>query len=116
MKWVTAEMIQGIAAIPGIRSVMVHPPGGDVDTDNLYVEVTDSIYGLWVKGFDPEDDVSPDKDASNCEVPMAELSDGMDSRGGLNVDSEETALAYVRIRKYLSSKGLEVVSTLKEYF
>ena len=116
MRWVTADIVIAIKRLPDILDVTVHPPGGDVDTENLYVDVVGPENGLWVKGFDPETDVYPGRNPALCDVPMAELSDGTDSRGGLNSDSEEMALAFVRIRKYLTRRGLEVVDSLDPYF
>jgi hypothetical protein len=113
MRWVTADIVTAIKQLPGILDVTVHPSGGDVDTENLYVDVAGTEDGLWIRGFDPERDIT---NPSMCDVPMVELSDGNDSRGGLNSDSEEMALAYVRIRKYLTRRGLEVVRSLDEYF
>jgi hypothetical protein len=116
MRWVTAQIVNDIGAIPGIASIEIQEPGGDHDTDALYVTVVGTDTTFWVRGFDPESDYLPNRDTSLWDVPMAELTDGNDSRGGLNSDDEEAALAYVRIRKYLSGRGLEVVRSLDEYF
>lgn len=116
MRWVTADIVTAIKQLPGIRDVTVQDPGGDVDTEGLYIEVDGTETCFWVCGFDPETDVYPGRNPSLCDVPMAELTDGCDSRGGLNSDDEAAALAYVRIRKYLTRRGLEVVRSLKEYF
>lgn len=116
MRWVTVDIVVAIKNLPGILDVVVHPPGGDHDTDVLYVTVEGTDGAFWVRGFDPESDYVPDRDTSLWDVPMAELTDGNDSRGGLNSDDEEAALAYVRIRKYLTRRGLEVVRSLDEYF
>lgn len=114
MLWVTAKVVQDIKNIPDIVDVHVHPQGGDVDTENLYVEVKGTDDGLWVKGFDPNGGYI--SDGSQAECPMVALEDGTDSDGGLQSDSEELALAYVRIKKYLRRQGWEVVRSLDPYF
>jgi hypothetical protein len=116
MKWVTADIVTAIKRLPGIVDVAVHPSGGDHDTDVLYVDVDNAEGGFWVRGFDPESEYEPNRDTSMWDVPMAEVTDGNDDRGGLNSNSEEMALAYVRIRKYLTRRGLEVVNSLDPYF
>ena len=116
MRWVTADIVTAIKMLPGIRDVTVQDPGGDHDTEALHIEIEGTETCFWARGFDPESEYEPNRDTSMWDVPMAELTDGNDSRGGLNSDDEEAALAYVRIRKYLTRRGLEVVRSLDEYF
>jgi hypothetical protein len=116
MRWVTAEIANDIGAIPGIASITIQEPGGDHDTDTLHVEVQGTETCFWVKGFDPESEYEPNRDTSMWDVPMAELNDGIYGDVAMSSNDEEAALAYVRIRKYLSGRGLEVVGFMDPYF
>jgi hypothetical protein len=86
-------------------------PGGDVDTDNIMVTIPNGER-LFIYGFDPENDP---QNQSDCDVDMVVLTDGADSRGGLNVNDPDLGQAYIKIKQYLIDKGFEVVPTLDDY-
>lgn len=114
-KWNSAQVIGDLKQIPGIKNVTNSGPGGDVDTDNLQIEVSGSTDDLYVCGFITDSNNSI-QNPSDCECEMVELSDGLDSRGGLNSEDFRTSQAYIKVRQYFVSKGVQVINQLKDYF
>ena len=113
MRWNTTERKQHLEAIRGVAAVEVTLPGGDVDTEALVVHPKDGGDRLWVRGFITSFSELDPKDA---EVEMIEVSDGMDSRGGLNSSHPVTCEVYGRIVSALRMLGFTVVPQLKDYF
>ena len=111
--WKTNEVLADLRKIPLVKDVKNTGPGGDVDTDHLRIEVRGSPDPLYVCGFNVDGDP---KDQSNSEVEMVELTDGRDSRGGLNSDNDNTGQVWLQVRQYFRSKGIEVVDTMDDYF
>lgn len=99
-----------------VSSVTINSPGGDVDTEKLVVSVINGGDALHVCGFSTDDDFWKKPDKGDIYVDFIELTDGMDSRGGLNSNSTNTALAYVAIREYFQNRGADVVPSMDEYF
>lgn len=89
--------------------------GGDVDTNNLRIEFYDEEHTdpLFVRGFNSVGDITTPDDV---EVEMIELSDGLDSRGGLNSKNRTTCVAYGVIMSALRQDGWDVIPSLDDYF
>jgi hypothetical protein len=113
-RWNTAVVKSDLAKIPGVTKITNEGPGGDYDSDQLVVQVVGTNDKLFVCAFDPER--GGEYDRSDADFPMAELSDGQDSRGGLNSDDDNLGTVYLKVRKYLKTAGFEVVGQLKDYF
>lgn len=114
-RWNTQVIKAALEALPGIKKVEATTQGGDVDTTNLVVtpagKKTDKLH---VCGFVTDSNYITTPD--DVDVEMIEVSDGMDSRGGLNSSSLETAQAYAQICTYFRKAGYDVVPCLKDYF
>jgi len=111
--WKTDSIISDLKTLhPLIIDVENTGPDGGSDTDNILVTVKGDGH-FYVCGFDEEDDIV---DTSFAEVELVQVSDGEDSRGGLNRKDFESAQAYIYIRQYFINKGFEVVNTIDDYF
>lgn len=90
--------------------------GGDYDSSNLIISpkgATDDDDHLYVCGFITEGN-RPDPD--NYEIEHVEVTDGKDSRGGLNSSDEQLAHVYADVCTKLRKAGFDVVPCLKNYF
>lgn len=47
---------------------------------------------------------------------MVAVTDGLDSRGGLNSSDQDVCIAYALITCALRQAGFDVVNTIKDYF
>lgn len=113
-RWITSDMVKLLSGIQGIASVEVHPQGGDVDTTNLILNVTDGQdERLFICGFTTDGYLT---DPDNSMIEMIEVTDGQQSDTGLSSDIEEVCLAYARVVGTLRRNGFEVVESLKAYF
>lgn len=111
--WDTEEMVKLLQSPDW--TITIHPPGGDVDTETLYLVAKGAKphIGLYLCGFNSQDNVEDPKRSS---VEMLELSDGEDSAGGLNTDDEPTCIMYAKVISKLRKAGWVVVPCLKDYF
>jgi hypothetical protein len=118
-RWITSDIVQLLTSIPNVQNVIVSPPGGDVDTENLVVQFYDGKVGdpnaddLHVCGFITESHV---KTPADTYIDMIEVSDGLDSRGGLNSGNVTTCAAYGMIVARLRQADFKVVASLRDYF
>lgn len=112
MRWKTEEMVklfEGLGA-----KVEVSGPGGDCDTDNLILTAPSARDArLYVCGFITDGDIT---DPSDTDVDMVEVTDGQDSRGGLNTSDGPTALLYAEVCTALRKQKFNVVPQMKDYF
>jgi len=118
-RWNTKQIARDIRTLSIlITNVEIDTPGGDVDTDNLIVEIVGSDDQLYIAGFSTEPDFCDIdyENKSDVDVELIELTDGMDSRGGLNSSNNNTAQAYIAVRQYFVDKNADVVNTMKDYF
>jgi len=118
--WNTQKLVEAFEQIPQISSVKVNMPGGDCDTENIimYVEGSEDER-LYCQGFSCEDESiwdTPYEEKGDIYIEMVELTDGMDSRGGLVSENANTAMAYIAVRQILIDDGADVVNRLKDYF
>ena len=111
--WNTKKMVELFSSLD--CSVVEGPSGGDVDSENIQLTAKWAADGnfLDVRGFVTRGVISTPDD---CEVEMVEVSDGHDSRGGLNTDDEPTCLLYAKVCSMLRKKGFSVVPSLDAYF
>lgn len=112
-RWNTDQIADDVRMLSFVKSVTIDEPGGDVDTDNLVVEIDGSEDHLFVAGFSVDFEL---KNTSNVDVEMIELSDGMDSSGGLSSSDNNTAQAYIAVRQYFVDKNAAIVNSMKDYF
>jgi len=112
-KWVgkdIAKLLKG----PDLTVILESEPGGDFDTCPITVGVNGTDDNLFVSGFITGDEVI--SDWYDVDVEMVELSDGLDSRGGLNSRNPKTIQAYADIRIKLAKEGFEIVDKMEDYF
>jgi hypothetical protein len=107
---IISELTKKISNIEKIRNM---GQGGDYDTDNLSVKIKGSKDVLYLCGFTPKVRCTTPE---NAEVEIIQITDGLDSRGGLNSNNENLAVAFVQIRKFFEKKGFSTANTIKEYF
>lgn len=115
MHWNTAELIRQIEALPGVSDVTSFLSGDD-NSDQLVIKFTKD-YCLWCTGW-PDDPkrsggmISP----GDCEIVHVELSDGLDSRGGLNSFAKSAMESYSLIREFFESKGAHIIDSYREIY
>lgn len=92
--WKTSVVADAIrAALPQHNVATRSYPGGDHDTLPVQVQIGEEHF--HIAGFDVED-VLADPDSALVEI--IEVSDGQDSRGGLNSRNPAMIRAYAEIR------------------
>jgi len=96
-----------------VNSVTITDPGGDVDTEVIVVEMDEDT--LWICGFTLIDDTLK-LDSSDMDIEAIEVTDGKDSRGGLNTEHLNTSIVYAHIVSILRQNGHVVVPTMSDYF
>ena len=119
-RWNSQKLEADLANIDGIVAVANAGPGGDVDTDNLVLEINNGEH-LFVKGFSVDAFNKPPYNyqlpsTSDVDIEMVELCDGQCSSGGLNSTDPDTIMAYAQVRTYLAQDGAQIVDQLKDYF
>lgn len=120
--WNSKKLEQDLAQLPGIAAVDNQGFGGDVDTDNLVLEIDGSEDCLYIKGFTTQDydrkTMKPYElpNRHDVEIDLVEVTDGLCYSGGLNSTQPEMIRAYAEIRVYLANDGAQVVDQLKDYF
>ena len=114
--WNTDDVIEAIQAELPNAEVKNTGAGGDVDTDNLMVTLSNGDQ-LFVCGFNDEGYFEASVSRSDVDVQMVELSAGKDSRGGtMGVKLPDTFMAYGKLNAMLVQRGFSVVPCLKDYF
>jgi hypothetical protein len=112
--WNTDEIIEAVQAELPNAKIENTGGGGDVDTDNLVVMLTNGDR-LFICGF--KTDGYYDDNRSDVDVEMVELSAGKDSRGGtLGVKLPDTFMAYGKLNAMLVTRGFSVVPCMKDHF
>lgn len=108
-QWKTSEILK-LLKFSGV-TVSVEPPGGDVDTEGVILGVSGER--LYVRGFATRTSI---KNPADTPIEMVEVSDGGDSRGGLNSDDPKVCSLYGKVCSKLRKKGYNVVPSMDEYF
>lgn len=114
-QWKSQDLALAFEQLDEIDKVLINPPGGDVDSENLVLEIANGDK-LFVAGFHTTDYDIWQKDTADVEVEMVELTDGQCGSGGLNSNNSDTAIAYVKARQILVDGGAEVVDQMNDYF
>lgn len=114
--WNSERILKDLEGIIPVLSVVNQGPGGDYDTDVLIVTLGGIEEKLFVRGFDPDTFCGMEPNRSDMNVSYVELTDGLDSRGGLKGTDYRLARAYIDVRQYLLNRGFEVVDTMDSYF
>lgn len=114
-KWKTKDVKALLLTLPGVKSVATTEAGGDVDTERLIVQPLDNGDRLWVFGFITLDSGEISSPADTM-IEMVEVSDGLDSSGGLNSSHSTTCAVYGAIVAALRQAGFSVVPKLDAYF
>lgn len=112
MKWNTKTVSIVLASLG--YELETSPPGGDYDTTIIGMtchEAPDET--LYIRGFYPGKLVT---DPDDAEIEMIEVSDGGDSRGGLNSSNTEFCTMYGKAVSALRQIGYNVVPTMDDYF
>jgi predicted transcriptional regulator len=112
MRWNQKKIMTALAAIPGAASVKATDQGSEYCTNDIIVS-TKSGERLWMMGFNTRKEITTPEDTT---VEMVELSDGTDSRGGLQSNNPEVIRLYGEVRIVLTGMGAQVVAQMKDYF
>jgi hypothetical protein len=125
MRWKTQE-VKGIiekalatASFTEWLKIEVNEIGGDHDTETIQVTWgdPDERESLFICGFHC---VNTNYDNGNSpedmEIEMVELTDGKDSRGGLNSSNPNVCMGYGIIMSALRQAGFSVCPQMKDYF
>lgn len=99
--WETQKIVDALKPLG--FPITVGPPGGDFDTSNIFVKVGKGAYGggFHIAGYTP-DQALTNQDWDSWHVDAIELSDGMDSSGGLTSNDPAMIKAYADIRIILA--------------
>jgi len=122
MRWKTPEVkeiIERAIATEEFKTlpdVKVNEPGGDHDTENIQVVWGDGN-ALFICGFHCENTHYDSGNTENdMEIEMVEVTDGKDSRGGLNSSDLDVCKGYGVICGALRQAGFSVCPCMKDYF
>jgi hypothetical protein len=111
--WNSQNIRAALLKLPNMKSISINPPGGDVDTESLCISIAQSRDTLFVAGFTTNGDIT---DPTDCEVSQVEVTDGLDSCGGLTSSNRNTALVYAEVVTELRRMNFDVVPCMKDYF
>ena len=121
MRWKTPEVkdiieaalaAEEFKAVPVVKSNEI---GGDHDTEGLRVNWGDER--LWICGFHcTNTNYDSGNKPEDMEIEMVEVSDGKDSRGGLNSSDPDVCKGYGVICGALRQAGFSVCPCMKDYF
>jgi len=109
MRWVTDKIVK-LLREPPVRISTVGA-GGDYDTNNIVLSINAET--LFVCGFTTKTAIVNEND---CDVEYVEVSDGQDSRGGLNSRNKSFCVLYANVVSKLRKEGFEVVPNMEDYF
>lgn len=114
MFWDTKYLLEVFNAMPLVKSAKATGQGGDYDTNNIVVSIEGSRDKLHIEGYLSTEE--PLKDINSTEVVHVAISDGMDSRGGLNSRNKSVAQVYVLIRQHFIDRGANIINHYSEIF
>ena len=103
------------AVLPGAAVRVRGHSGGDYDTRPVLVGIGNESF--FTSGFDTQ---NPVNNSDTAAVEFVELTDGQDSRGGLNSSTPEMIRAYAEIRivleQLLADTDTFITDTYEDYF
>lgn len=115
--WKTDEIVAAIEKMLLVESVKTKPPGGDYDTTNLFITIEDGDASLYVAGYPSVQDCLERHewdDRENCE--FVSITDGQDSRGGLNSRDDNVISVFYSLDKYFRKNHFCVIRHYNEIF
>lgn len=112
--WKTAELVEAFKKLPGIGYVEVFDYGGDYDTNHIVAGFNEESDLIYVAGYPSTDECCENRDDAVCE--WIEISDGKDSRGGLNSRDVNTIMVYAQLRAYFANQNVEIINHYDEIF
>jgi len=113
-KWISKDIITKLEDTNLVVELQKYP-GGDYDTCPIIVRIKGRIEpAFFISGFVTTD--NPIEKSDNVEVEMVELTDGLDSRGGLNSDDPIIIQLYADIRIKLAELNFSIVNSMEDYF
>jgi len=116
MRWNQQKIVAALSAVPGAGRVEATTyPWGDYTTNAIVVHTPDGKHRIHALGFN-DDFVIDREDAEDTDVVMVELSDGTDSRGGLQSTDPQVIRLFGELRIALVGMGATVVDQMKDYF
>ena len=113
--WNTKQIKSDLVQIPGILNVVVRQPGGNIDTDNLVLEISGANDNLFVCGFITNHNIQINN-PSNVKIDLIELQDAIDWRGGFHSKDILTRKVFIKVRKYFINRRANVVASMYPYF
>src|SRR5579875_2413732 len=96
--WNTEKIIKDLSELlPNSKKIQDLGQGGDYDTDNIFIKFNGTKDGLYLCGFTPQVRC---ENPGNAEIDYVEVTDGVDSQGGLKTDNNEIGQAFLQVKKY----------------
>jgi len=105
-QWNTNTITNDLKNIVGVINIKNLGAQGKADTDNLVLEFGGVEDKLFVCGFS---DTTELNDSTNECIDFVELTDGLNSSGGLNSHDFRLARAYIEVRQYFINRNFDVV-------
>lgn len=112
--WKTKDLVEAFKNLPGVGYVKTYRPGGDHDTTNIVVGHDKEGDLIHVAGYPSTEDCCTTPDDAFCE--WIEITDGLDSRGGLNSTDPDTIMVYAQLRQYFANHRVSVINHYDEIF
>lgn len=113
--WDTNQLLFELAQLPGVKSVVSSDPGGDYDTCRLIVSVKGvRDYNFFISGYASTEETIPNPVVAD--VRWVEITDGEDSRGGLNSTNKKVIRVYGELVEFFATRGAEIINHYDEIF
>jgi len=120
-RWKTSEvkdLIEKELAAQSFKKwmkIVVQDPGGDYDSEGIQVQWGNEHLGIC--GFHCTlTHYDPGRSPDDMDIEMVEVTDGHDSRGGLNSSDPDVCLGYGVITGALRRAGFSVCPKMDDYF
>lgn len=113
--WETDKVLNDLKKLPNVEDVKNIGPGGDYDTSELVVCIKGVKHErIHVSGFYSTEETIPNPDHST--IQWVQITDGQDSRGGLNSSNRTTAEVYFEVRQYFVDRNVQVIRHYDQIF
>lgn len=113
--WETDKVVEDLKKLTDVNNVKNVGPGGDYDTSELVVRVKDIPHDcLYVRGFYSTEEGISDPDHSP--IQWVQITDGLDSRGGLNSTNKTIAKVFFEIRQYFVDRNVKIIDHYDQIF
>lgn len=101
--WKTNDVVDLLNQTPDVKKAEATWPGGDHDTRQVVVEFFGTSDRLFISGYYSTEECISDPD--NSPVEWVCISDGKDSRGGLQSFGDDIVSVYHIVRKHFLKGG-----------